>query len=228
MQNNSLINKVRQSIKSGDFLQRVKGYFTYGETIIRMKMDLEDLPELYEITPFRVREINPDSEEDRKQWVELIDNGYDEEDDETIDAVKHFENHLFLDITNTYFVMDQELPVATISIGPYKNNRQVGGDARISVRKSHQGHGLGKYVILYGFHKLREQGISQGETMISVKRTPSIYAHFFCGFRPETDLRKCQYKDHAFYGNRVLANRRLIGMYDDYQRRKSRKGTVEK
>lgn len=113
--------------------------------------------------------------------------------------------------------MGGERPIAIISVGRYKSNRKVGGDSRVSVRREYQGRGLGKRLILCGFHRLKDKGIDFGEAMICIKRRSSIFAHLYCGFTPQTDLRKCQHRDHAFFLNRMAANIALRRSYDYYR-----------
>lgn len=217
MKDDFIIKKIISAFRSGTLIKGVKDYFSYGETVVRMQIDLIDLPSVKNIENYVVREIDISNEKDVNDWLNIINDGYDEDDYDLNDAIKHFHHHLFLNILATYFIMDEEKPIATISIGQYKSDKDVGGDARISVIKEYQGKGLGKYIILYGYNKLKEKGIIVGETMISIKRKPSIFAHFSCGFVPFTDLSKCQYKDNAFFIYRIWANYNLKKMYKEHR-----------
>lgn len=46
--------------------------------------------------------------------------------------------------------MDGEKPIATISIGTFKDNEKIGGDARIAVKKDYKGMGIGSFLINFG------------------------------------------------------------------------------
>ena len=96
----------------------------------------------------------------------------------------------------------------------------MGGDARIAVRGEFQRQGLGRFIILYGFHKLKEQGIMLAETMITVKRKLSIVLHFQCGFKLQKDASEWKYKDYSFFINRIIANHRVEKMLDEYENKK--------
>ncbi len=206
-----LIMRVVDSLKDQSFLRRTKKYFAYGDTLVRLQMQLSCLPSLGDIAPFYIKPLDIGNAEHIRNWIEIISDGY-EEDYDLDYAMWHFQSHTFLDEIRTWFIMEETYPIATISVGKYRSNRNCGGDARIAVRKEYRGQGLGRHLILYGFHQLREQGVEMGETMIAIKRSTSIYLHLTCGFRPQTDVDRWQYKDHAFFLNRILANRSLERM----------------
>lgn len=78
--------------------------------------------------------------------------------------------------------------VATVSIGIYKVNPNVGGDFRIGVTKAAQGKGYGRLCILFAFSQLAAMGVKYGESAIMFKRKESLHIHYSLGFRPQTNL----------------------------------------
>lgn len=77
---------------------------------------------------------------------------------------------------------------ATVSIGKYKSNKNVGGDFRIGVKKEAQGKGLGRICILWAFSQLANSGLKIGESAIAFKRKESLYLHYALGFRPQLNF----------------------------------------
>lgn len=197
--------------------QNIKYRSNYSKCIVHLQADLELIPLPKDIFPLYVKELDVNNESDLKKWSEIVTDAYGDAVYDISSAKQHIHNHLFLKITNVYFVMDGAEPVATISIGRYKNNPEVGGDARIAVSKNYQGRGLGKFVIAYGYTKLREQGVRLGESIISVPRKQSILLHYQCGFFPQYNKKYFQYsvqKRYWFVHYRV--NKELKKLYKEY------------
>lgn len=159
-----------------------------------------------------------ESADDLSSWVDIVNDAYAEEPYDISAARKHIQHHLFLQVAATYFVMHEQKPVATISVGTYKDNRTVGGDARLAVLTKYQGHGLGQYLIHYGFGQLRERQVRYGESIISIRRDASIRLHFRCGFLPQYRRRYQQYKgqrrSHIIY---AIVNLKLWMLYRAYR-----------
>lgn len=194
--------------------QNFKYQLNYSRTIVHLHANLDNIPKLQDISPFYVREMDVQNENDLRHWSEIVSNAYQDGVYDSESVHQHFNNHLFLKIIKTYFVMDGDLPIGTISIGSYKTNPNVGGDARIAVKRNYQGLGLGKYLILLGFHRLREMGIRNGESIISIKREKSILLHFHCCFVPQFNRNYIHYqKQKRFLLIRWLVNFKLKYLY---------------
>lgn len=165
--------------------QIIKHRLNFGNAIVHLQADLDLVRQPADVSPLYVREMNPSDIADLTVWAELklINGAYQESPSWDVNtAKKHIENHLFLNISKTYFLIDGNIPVAAISIGVYRTNPQIGGQARIAVRGDIQGKGLGKFIISYGCQQLKAQGLQLCENIVSIKRERSIRTHFRCGF----------------------------------------------
>lgn len=199
--------------------QNLRYRLNYSRTVVHLHADLAHVAPPVEHPPFRFRQMDPGSPADVQQWIEIINDAYDDAACDAAAARSHWENHLFLKLSRIEFLTDGDLPIGTISIGPYRDNPQVGGDARIAVLRSHQGRGLGGALIRHGFDLLRRQGIRNGESIITITRERSILLHFQCGFRPQFSARYHQYrKQKRLSVVRLLVALRLHGLYRRYLR----------
>jgi len=168
----------------------------------------------------RVRQIDYDNDADLEKWMSIIHTSYDDCHFTIETAREYLVNHRFLDYTRTFLF--QEVGggqiVATVSIGIYKTNPNVGGDFRIGVTKAAQGKGYGRLCILFAFSQLASMGIKYGESAIMFKRKESLYIHYSLGFRPQTNLR---YVANKSAGKKVknlnfILKFRLWKSYRDY------------
>lgn len=158
----------------------------FSNTIVHLQADLGTVPRPADIYPLQTKEMHATDGREIREWVDLINNAYNEDSPYDIDSARrHIEDHLFLDILKIYFVMDGDTPVATISIGKYRANPRIGGEARIAVRRDYQGRGLGRFVVCYGCDRLRDSGLELCENIVAIKRRRSIMLHFQCGFVPQ-------------------------------------------
>lgn len=198
-------------------IQHLRYLLNYDRAVVHLQADLNRLPFVRDISPFIVRELQLDDREDIGRWLDIIRDAYDQPGYDVEYAENHIRSHLFLDIQKIFLIMDKDRAVGTISIGTYRNNDKVGGDARIAIRKEYQNKGLGVFLIAYGFHKLRENGIKYGESIISIGRDRSIFLHFKCGFIPQVDRRYIQYKAQTrLFVVRWIVNNKLKRMYKNY------------
>ncbi len=197
--------------------QNIKYRLNYNKCVAHLQADLSLIPKPENILPLYVREMDTSSETDLRHWASIVTEAYDDKIYDSNDARRHFEDHLFLNISNVYFVMDENEPVGTISIGTYKTNNKIGGDARIAIRKEYQGRGLGKFVIAYGYSELFKQGIKYGESVISIPRSKSILLHFQCGFFPQLQKRHFIFSSQKRYWIIwYIVNRKLKDLYRSY------------
>lgn len=137
----------------------------------------------------RVKYIDYDSDSDLQQWCDIINNSYDDCFYDISKASKFLKDPLFFEKGQSVLFMKDATPLATVSFGRYKSNPKVGGDYRIGVRNQYKGNGLGRLCVEYAFSRLSEQGFRLGETMITIKRIPSLLLHFSLGFEPQYDMR---------------------------------------
>lgn len=139
----------------------------------------------------RVRQIDYDNDSDLETWMGIIHTSYDDCHFTVEKARAYLATHRFMDHTKTFLF--QEIGggkiVATVSIGIYKANPNVGGDFRIGVTKEAQGKGYGRLCILFAFSQLAAMGLKYGESAISFKRKESLYLHYALGFKPQPNLK---------------------------------------
>lgn len=162
----------------------IKYLSNYSRAVAILHTDISNFCKPILSPEYSFRKINIDDKNDLNIWCKIVSDAYRDKYYNIDDAVTHFKNHLFLYKIEAYFLTFNKEPVATITIGRYKANNLVGGDARIAVKNDFQNKGLGKVLVLYGFYKLKEQGIKFGESVITIKRTASILLHYKCGFYP--------------------------------------------
>jgi GNAT superfamily N-acetyltransferase len=152
---------------------------------IHMQVKLNSLSSLPEISPYYVKKLDNKSEFDVQEWMNMLNEAYDDSEINFSQAKKLLVNHHFLEKTETFFVMDDQIPMATVSIGEYPNKQNYGGVYRLAVKKKYQNKGLGKYIILLGYHLLKKRGLVIGESVINIKRKKSVFVHLSCGLLPE-------------------------------------------
>ena len=144
------------------------------------------LNEKYGLT---VKKLDYNDDTDLEIWMKIIHSSYDDCHFTLLSAKKFLTTHPYMTDTESFVFFKKEIPIATVSIGRYKQNLDIGGDFRIGVTKSAQGHGYGRLCILYGFSKLAAKGIKNGESAIAFKRKESLQLHYSLGFRPQYDIR---------------------------------------
>ncbi len=168
--------------------QHIRYLSNYNRVSVYVQANLEHLPPLKDISPLYVREMKMNDENDLQKWVDIINDAYSEFDEETIDvekSVNYLKDHQFMNVDAVYFIIDGNEPVGSITCGTYKSNDKIACCSRIAIKSNYKGRGLGKYIICYGYTKLRDRGINYGQSIIMVKRIKSILIHFDCGFIPQ-------------------------------------------
>lgn len=182
-------------------MKKKYGEFIHSEVV--MQADLNIIPMLYDLKGFEIRPINPNDEEEVKKWIEVVNNAYDDSKYDIETARRLLKNHHFIENIETFMIFQNENPCAAISFGNFRENKDAGGVFRIAVSKKYQNKGLGKYVILYAYNKLKERGKTVGESIISSHRTKSILVHISIGFEQQTDYKKTNHKTANYNKNFV-------------------------
>lgn len=171
----------------------------------------------------KVHQIDYNNDTDLETWMSIIHTSYDD-CHFTVDTARiYLATHRFMDHTKTFLF--QEIGggdfVATLSIGIYKANPNVGGDFRIGVTKAAQGKGYGRLCILFAFSQLAAMGVKYGESAIVFKRKESLYLHYALGFKPQTNLRYVanQTEKKKLKNLNFILKYRLKKSYKDYLRK---------
>jgi GNAT superfamily N-acetyltransferase len=163
-----------------------KGTVYLQASLKAFELDSRIMEEKYGL---KVRQIDYDNDADLETWMSIIHTSYDDCHFTVDKARKYLTSHLFMDNTKTFvFYEVTGVAVATVSIGLYKANPQIGGDFRIGVTQASQGKGYGRLCILFAFSQLASMGIKYGESAITIKRKKSLQLHYMLGFKSQTDL----------------------------------------
>jgi len=170
---------------------------------VHLQVNLDNLALLPEIKPYYVKKIDSENEYDVQEWMNMLNEAYDDSEINFSQAKKLLVNHHFLEKTETFFVMDEQTPMATVSIGEYPNKQNYGGVYRLAVKKKYQNKGLGKFIILLGYHLLKKRGIVVGESVINIKRKKSVFVHLSCGLIPEYNPKKIAHTNSNYNKNFV-------------------------
>ena len=160
-----------------------------------------------------IKYIDYDLNSDLQQWCDVINNSYDDCFYDIDKARNFLTNHPIFQNGRTVLFMKGSIPCATVSWGGYKSNPVVGGDYRIGVHNHFKGHGLGRMCIEYAYSRLADEGFRFGESIITIKRVPSLMLHFSLGFEPRYDMRFVTYKDNLKYINLIQRVRLSYMLY---------------
>jgi GNAT superfamily N-acetyltransferase len=206
------------------FFKHLKYLSNYTRASAHLQMDLNYIPPVPKSEfKFSIREINPQNDNDIKDWISIVKDG-DNMDLTLEKAKKHIINHEYINISNTFLLALENIPIATFGIGTFKENVKIGGSNRLVVKKAYQGMGIGKYMLLYGLDEMRNNGIRYVEHLISITRKESIYLHFNIGFIPQFNSRSYAYRNQRrFWFINLLAKYKLWNHYRIYKQNLSRK-----
>lgn len=202
------LNKIENSLAH---VQR----FLYG-----FRLSDEEVLKTYGLS---VKNIDYGSDSDLQQWCDIINNSYDDCFFDIPKAKQFLNNHILFEDGKTVLFMDGPVPCATVSWGRYKRNPKVGGDFRIGVHNNYKGNGLGRMCVEYAFSRLAEEGIRLGESIITIKRVPSLLLHFSLGFEPQYDTRftilstKRNLKYYLYYIQRKRISHLLLKYNKQYK-----------
>ena len=201
-----------ERIKTFGFFKHISYVFNFNisRIVINMQANLTHLPKLIFPKGYSIREMDTENPDEISEWIRIVNQSYPDADENEASFKKHLYRHPFLNAIKIFFITSENIPVGTVSAGIYRKNPNYGGDARIAILPSEQGHGLGLFAINYAFHYLKKQGINYGETIISIKRTQSIILHLKCGFRPQFDRSKTMFDiQKRMWPARFFAKRKL-------------------
>ena len=119
---------------------------------------------------------------------------------------------------HTYFLMDDHKYIGVVSEAVFRGNKQVGVTHYLGLDKDYLGIGLGKYLILYTLHKLREHNLTscEGESILQHKK--SLFIHFDFGFLPKMSRDYWNTPDRAPALMRAITNLKFKQAYREWQR----------
>ena len=168
----------RRLMEGTVYVQAPLKAFEMDERIVKEKYGIE------------IRELNYHSVSDISLWCSIINNSYEDMSFTNERAISFLTNHPYITENHTFVFCESDgKAIATVSIGLYRKNRNIGGDFKLGVVKDCQGKGYGNLCVLYAFSKLKSMGIQFGESAIRIKRIKSLYLHFSLGFRPQYNVK---------------------------------------
>jgi len=225
------MNKMRREILERlPFLRSIRSYFNSytflnSGLVYFRRADFRDLPTLQEISPLYLKEMSTNDESQVNEWLNIINQSFSRSWEKE-DYIKSIINHEIYDIPHTYFLTDDEKYIGVVSEAVFKKNKQVGVTHYLGLDKDYLGRGLGKYLILYTLHKMREHNLKscEGESTLDYKK--SIFIHFDLGFRPKTKLDSWNTANHAPTLIRAIINYRFSRLYEEWEKRKAHKITT--
>jgi len=184
---------------------------------INLQIDLRELPYLLVPDGYEMVKMNIADDAQINKWVGIVNSSYPD-GKETYQSFKNMiENHSFLKNIEVFFLIHSNEKIGTVSIGQFKTNEKYGGDARIAILPTQRGKGLGLYLINFAFHTIKNRGLCYGESVISSKRTESLWLHFKLGFTPQFDRSKINFDiQKRLPIARKIAKKRVLRLYKKY------------
>jgi len=174
--------------------------------------NLAQLPELPDIEPFRIANMDLNSESHTQAWLRLVNRAFFRQwsTEDFISSISYHPNYRVLE---TYFlVLGSEL-VGTCSIGVFRMNPTVGVTHYLALQNEFRGQGLGKYLLLYGLHRLRKYDVCACEGESTLAHKESLFIHFGLGFRPKRS-QPWNTQTLTVWLSRRVAWRRFVRLYE--------------
>lgn len=209
----NIIKKAKRVFNSTVFLQASLKAFELDDRIMNEKYGLQ------------VKQLDYNNDSDLEIWMQIIHTSYDDCHFTLESARNYLINHPYLTNTISFVFTEKDIPVATISIGRYKENMLIGGAFRLGVIKSAQGHGYGRLSLLYAVSKLATFGLKYVESAVMFKRKESLYLHYALGFHPQYNIKYLADRSvHPWYRNlNFILNIRLKHSYESFLRNERKK-----
>ncbi len=164
-----------------------------------------------------IKQVDYNVDSDLQSWCDVMNNSYDD-CFYTIDKARKFlKDHPLFKSNKTVLFCCNGIYCASVSWGGYKANSIIGGDFRIGVKNEFKKRGLGRMCVEYAFSRLAEEGYKFGESVITIKRVPSLMLHFSLGFVPRYNMKYVTYRDNLKYINIIQRIRLTIMLHKYYK-----------
>ena len=151
---------------------------------VRVRKDLGSMPEPIQPQGLVVREMDMWSPVELGEWVEIVNDAFEDYDYSAKDFRRVILNHKYKLFFATYIALLRDEPVGCVSVGFYKDDPAKATCARIAVVKRARRQGIASFLVLYGFCQARTRGAKIAETEIAIKRSESLRLHFRLGCEP--------------------------------------------
>jgi hypothetical protein len=178
--------------------------------------NLDELPDLPDIAPYYIREMDPQSEIEICEWLKIINQAFNRNYTKD-DFYKAIINHKIYDVFGTYFLMLDEEYVGVVSAGVFKQNSSVGVTHYLGLNNKFSGKGFGKLLILFCLHEIQKCGATscEGESTLNYKQ--SINIHFNYRFVPKFYLDIWNTPNKSLFFFRILTNKRMAYLYKKWK-----------
>ena len=222
IQKGFMTNLWREIFERFPFLRRFRKYCSLYTSLSSIpvyfrRIDLRDLKQLQDISPLYIKEMSINDESQVNEWLSIIDQSFSR-NWEKKDYKKCIIKHEIYDVPHTYFLMDGEKYIGVVSEAVFKKNIQVGVTHYLGLDKDYLGRGLGKYLILYVLHKMKEHNLKSCEGESTLKYTVSLFIHFDLGFRPKIKLDYWNTPNNAPAVMRAITNYKFRRLYEKWKR----------
>lgn len=181
------------------------------------KNDLYNLPELPNISPMYIKEMATDNECEIDVWLQIIGQSFSRSLKHA-DYKKAIVDHNEYLVTHTYLLMQGKEYIGVVSEGVFRKDEKIGVTHYLGLKRSYLGRGLGKYLILYALHRMRDKGIEFCEGESNLEHVKSLCIHFDFGFRPKN-------RDYWNVENvtpwpfNIITYRRFCALYSNWQKK---------
>lgn len=194
----------------------VSSYNSYFKSIdkglVCVSSDLDKIPDLEDISPSYIRAADMFNDKEIGAWLNVNNDAFGR----AWGPAEYTENvirHPDLQVTDTFMLLKDGKAVGIVSIGIYRRNNNIGFEHYIACKKSERNKGLGKHLVLYGYHKLKEKGIRRCETQTVLERKASLLIHFSYGFQPKIRLDNWNTRDTSSRLQRIIISWKLSSVY---------------
>ncbi|HXY92125.1 MAG TPA: GNAT family N-acetyltransferase [Acidimicrobiia bacterium] len=159
-----------------------------------------------------IREMNMGDAADVRRWLDVHNAAYQHQWTET-EYRNVILEHRHIRVSRTFLLDVDGQIVGTASIGRFRRNENVGVGHYLGVVPSEQSHGLGRVLVAYRYHALRDEGVTECESQTQIKRVSSLRLHFAFGFVPKWHLDEWNNPDTWSAPVRAITNVRLYALH---------------
>lgn len=189
------MSSIKKKLKDNSFINSIYWKYIYCPAVLQADLS-ELMPVADNFNGCSVKELTINSPMFDK-YLAFINAMYEEKIYTKKELIQLLSNHYWLRDVKTYVLINKSNQiVSTISTGKYKNNEKWGGVFKFATDKNKRKQGLGLYMLRYGYGRLKTDGCSYGESIVSFRknRIPSLMTHFKCGFIPQMDRKLVVYE----------------------------------
>ncbi len=203
------------------FLRKIKKYFSLYTSlnsglILFQRKDLEGLQPLRDISPLYFKKMSISDESQLGAWTNVLNKAFSR-NWSIEDSLKAITHNKVYDVLNTYFLMDEDTPIGIISEAVFRKNRQIGLTHYAGLDERYRNRGLGKQLLLYALHKMREHNLKscEGESYLDFRK--SLYIHFDLGFYPKNKMDYWNKEDNLPVLMRQLISYNFNRLYEKWK-----------